>query len=128
MRIYNVKVNGKTFEVKILSVSETEPLEVKQVKASAAPAAQPAPQASAPKAEASAAPAGGTKVVAPMQGTILEVNVKAGDQVKEGDNLVILEAMKLENEIKAPRAGKVASVAVSKGQSVNSQDLLVVLE
>lgn len=127
MRIYNVKVNGKTFEVKILSVSETEPLEVKQVKASAPAAAQPAPQASAPKAEA-AVPSEGTKVVAPMQGTILEVNVKAGDQVKEGDNLVILEAMKLENEIKAPRAGKVASVAVSKGQSVNSQDLLVVLE
>ena len=117
MRIYNVKVNGKTFEVKILSVSETEPLEVKQVKA--APAA--------PKAESSA-PVEGTKVVAPMQGTVLSVNVKPGDQVKEGDNLLILEAMKLENEIKAPRAGKVASVSVSKGQSVNSQDLLVVLE
>ncbi len=126
MRIYNVKVNGKTFEVKILSVSETEPLEVKQVKA--APAAQAPQQApAAPKAESSA-PVEGTKVVAPMQGTVLSVNVKPGDQVKEGDNLLILEAMKLENEIKAPRAGKVASVSVSKGQSVNSQDLLVVLE
>ncbi len=125
MRIYKVKVNGKTFEVKILSVSETEPLEVKEVKASA-PAAAPAPKApEAPKAPVSE---GGTKIVAPMQGTILDVKVKAGDEVKEGDNLLILEAMKLENEIKAPRDGKVASVSASKGQTVNTNDVLVTLE
>lgn len=125
MRIYKVKVNGKTFEVKILSVSETEPLEVKEVKASA-PAAAPAVKApEAPKAPVSE---GGTKIVAPMQGTILDVKVKAGDEVKEGDNLLILEAMKLENEIKAPRDGKVASVSASKGQTVNTNDVLVTLE
>lgn len=126
MRIYNVKVNGKTFEVKILSVSETEPLEVKEVKASA-PAA-PAPKAEEKPSPASSAPANGTKVTAPMQGTILDVKAKVGDAVKEGDNLLILEAMKLENEIKAPCSGKVASILVSKGASVNSGDLLVVLE
>ncbi len=125
MRIYKVKVNGKTFEVKILSVSETEPLEVKEVKASATAAAPAAKASEAPKAPVSE---GGTKIVAPMQGTILDVKVKAGDEVKEGDNLLILEAMKLENEIKAPRDGKVASVSASKGQTVNTNDVLVTLE
>ena len=80
-------------------------------------------QASAPVASND-----GTKVTAPMQGTILEVKAKVGDAVKEGDTLLILEAMKLENEIKAPVAGKVASIVVSKGASVNASDLLVVLE
>lgn len=122
MRIYKVKVNGKTFEVKILSVSETEPLEVKEVQSAPVKKEEPK-QASAP-----AASNGGTKVTAPMQGTILEVKAKVGDVVKEGDTLLILEAMKLENEIKAPVAGKVASVVVSKGASVNASDLLVVLE
>ncbi len=125
MRIYNVKVNGKTFEVKILSVSETEPLEVKEVKSSA-PQETSAPSKAAPAPKA--ASTGSTQVNAPMQGTILDVKVKVGDEVKEGDNLLILEAMKLENEIKAPRDGRVASVSVSKGQTVNINDALVSLE
>lgn len=112
MRIYKVKVNGKTFEVKILSVSETEPLEVGTVKT--APAA-------------SAAPVSGKPVESPMQGTILDVKVKVGDEVKAGDTLLILEAMKLENEIKAPSNGKVLEIRVQKGATVNSKDVLVVL-
>ena len=126
MRIYKVKVNGKTYEVKILSVSETEPLEVKEVKASA-PAASPAPEAKKEAPAASSAPAEGTTVEAPMQGVILNVLVKVGDSVKAGDNLVILEAMKLENEIKAPVDGKVLAVNVEKGNSVNAKDALVVI-
>lgn len=118
MRIYKVKVNGKTFEVKILSVSETEPLEVGTVKA-AAPAT--------PTPAASAAPASGKPVESPMQGTILDVKVKMGDEVKAGDTLLILEAMKLENEIKAPSNGKVLEIRVQKGATVNSKDVLVVL-
>ena len=62
-----------------------------------------------------------------MQGTILDVKVKAGDAVKAGQVLCILEAMKLENEIKAPSDGTVVSVNVTKGQQVNSKDTLVVL-
>jgi biotin carboxyl carrier protein len=62
-----------------------------------------------------------------MQGTILDVKVKVGDMVKEGDVLLILEAMKLENEIKAPFGGKVVDIKVSKGQSVNAKEVLVVL-
>lgn len=123
MRIYKVKVNGKTFEVKILSVSETEPLEVGTVKA--APAAKaPAPATPAPVASA---PTSGKPVESPMQGTILDVKVKVGDEVKAGDTLLILEAMKLENEIKAPTNGKVLEIRVQKGASVNSKDVLVVL-
>ena len=124
MRIYKVKVNGKTYEVKILSVSETEPLEVKEIKATAP--SSPAPEAKK-EAPIASSPAEGTTVEAPMQGTILSVLVKEGDLVKAGDNLLILEAMKLENEIKAPKDGKVLAVNVEKGNAVNAKDPLIVL-
>ena len=124
MRIYKVKVNGKTFEVKILSVSETEPLAVETVKATPA-AKTAAPTTPAPAA--STAPVSGKPVESPMQGTILDVKVKVGDEVKAGDTLLILEAMKLENEIKAPSNGKVLEIRVQKGATVNSKDVLVVL-
>ncbi len=125
MRIYKVKVNGKTYEVKILGISETEPMKIEKAKApvaaaSAAPKASEAPKVAAPVGE-------GTPVNSPMQGTILEIKVKVGDSVKSGDNLVILEAMKLENEIKAPKDGVVKEIRVSKGQSVNANDALIVL-
>ena len=123
MRIYKVKVNGKTYEVKILSVSETEPLEVKNVKAEAPKTAAPVAK-EAPKA---VAPSEGTPVNAPMQGTILDVKVKVGDTVKSGDTLLILEAMKLENGIKAPKEGKVLAINVAKGDIVNANDALVTL-
>lgn len=124
MRIYNIKVNGKTFEVKVMGITEVEPTEVKTVKGSVA---APAPAAAPAKAAAPVAAGEGKPVEAPMQGTILDVKAKVGDEVKEGDVLLILEAMKLENEIKAPFGGKVVDVRVSKGQSVNSKEVLVVL-
>ena len=126
MRIYKIKVNGKTYEVKVMGITEVEPVEVKTVKgAVSAPAAQAAPAAK--PAAAPAANGNGTPVPSPMQGTILDVKVKAGDAVKAGQVLCILEAMKLENEIKAPSDGTVVSVNVTKGQQVNSKDTLVVL-
>ena len=85
----------------------------------AAPAAAPAPVA--------AAPAAGTPVVAPMPGTILKVAVNVGDSVAEGQLLVVLEAMKMENEIFAPCAGKVAQILVSKGSSVDTGATMVVI-
>ena len=126
MRKFNITVNGVAYEVEVEEVAAGE------ASAPAAPkAAAPAPKA-APAAKPAAAPkaapvANGTKVNAPMPGTILDVKVAQGQAVKKGDILLILEAMKMENEILAPQDGTVAQVAVSKGASVNSGDPLVVL-
>ena len=112
MKYYNITVNGVAYSV---SVEETA--------AGAAPvAAAPAAPAAAPKA---AAAAGAVTVKAPMPGNILDVKVAAGASVKAGDVLVILEAMKMENEIVAPQDGTVASINVNKGDTVNSGDVLV---
>ena len=113
MKYYNITVNGVAYSV---SVEETA--------AGAAPVAAAAPAApAAPKAAAGAA--GAVTVKAPMPGNILDVKVQAGASVKAGDVLVILEAMKMENEILAPQDGTVASVNVNKGDTVNSGDVLV---
>ena len=91
-----------------------------------APKAAPAP-AAAPAPKAAPVAAGAETVAAPMPGNILSVNVAAGQSVKSGDVMLILEAMKMENEILAPRDGVVAQVAVTKGATVNTGDTLVVL-
>ncbi len=118
MKQLKVTVNGIAYDVCVEEVGEV---------ASAPVAAAPA--ASAPAAPAPAAPvAGGEVVSAPMPGTILAVNVTAGQAVKKGDVLCVLEAMKMENEIYAPRDGEVASVSVTKGESVESGKALVTLK
>ncbi len=124
MRIYNIKVNGKTFEVKVMGITEVEPVEVKTVKGTA-PAVTNAPAPAA--APAKAASAGGTSINSPMQGTILDIKVKVGDAVKAGQTVAILEAMKLENEIKANSDGTVTEIKVSKGQNVSAKDPLIIL-
>ncbi|MCI6895937.1 MAG: biotin/lipoyl-binding protein [Gemmiger formicilis] len=118
-----VTVNGVAYNV---TVEEGTGAPVAAAAPVAAPAAAPAP---APAA-APAAPAGATgavSVTAPMPGNILDVKVKAGDSVKAGDTLLILEAMKMENEISAPQDGTIASVNVRKGDVVNSGDLLITM-
>ena len=110
MKKYRVNVNGSLYEVEIEEM--------------AAPAAMSAP-APAPAAAPAAAPAGaGAQIKAPMPGTILDVKVQNGQAVKKGDILVILEAMKMENEIQAPCDGTVGSVSVRKGDSVETQALI----
>jgi glutaconyl-CoA decarboxylase len=122
-------LNGRTYEVE---VELAEPMMMQEFQSYApAPAAPAAPVVeAAPSAAPAAAPAvtgAGEKVDSPMPGTILKVNVAAGQTVKEGDLLVVLEAMKMENEIFAPKGGTVSQVLVEKGASVNTGDVLVVI-
>ena len=121
MKKYRVNVNGTVYDITL------EVLEGEAAKAPAAPAPAPA-AAPAPVAAPAAAPvAGGQSVDAPMPGNIISVNVKPGQAVKKGDVLLILEAMKMENEIMAPVDGTVGSVAVNPGQTVQSgQQLLTI--
>ena len=116
MKKYRVTVNGTAYEIELEELTGAAP---------APAAAAPAP---APAAAPAAAPAGGEQVTSPMPGTILSINVAAGDTVKRGQVLMILEAMKMENEIMCPCDGKVASVNTSKGASVESGTLLCVIQ
>ena len=114
MKKYKVTVNGTAYEIELEELTGAAP-----AAATAAPVPTPAP---------AAAPAGGEQVTSPMPGTILAINVAAGDTVKRGQVLMILEAMKMENEIMCPCDGKVASVNTSKGASVESGTLLCVIQ
>ncbi|MBR3504790.1 MAG: biotin/lipoyl-binding protein [Clostridia bacterium] len=125
MRKFQIVVNGTSYIVDVEELAAGQA--PAPVAAAPAPVAAPkAAPAAAPKA-APAAPAGAEAIKSPMPGTINAVNVTAGQAVKKGDVLCILEAMKMENEIKAPRDGSVASVNVTKGQSVASGDVLLSL-
>ena len=113
MKKYRVTVNGTAYEIELEELT----------------GAAPAPAAAAPApAPAAAAPAGGEQVASPMPGTILDIKVAQGASVKKGDVLMILEAMKMENEIMCPCDGKVASINTSKGAAVESGTLLCVIQ
>ena len=133
MRKFMINVNGKSYEVEVEEIKDgvvsapvvqAAPKAAAPAPAPAAPKAAPAPK---PAAAPAAIPAGASTVTAPMPGTILSINVKAGDAVKKGQVLCILEAMKMENEIMAGADGTVASVAVSQGDSVSTGQVLFAL-
>ena len=111
MKKFNVTVNGKSYEV-----------EVEEVGGSAAAVAAPAPVAAA-----APAPAGAGTITAPMSGTLLKSLVKPGDAVKNGQVVLILEAMKMENEIFSPCDGTVKEVRINEGAAVQPGEVLVVI-
>ena len=123
MKKYKVNVNGTEYEITLEVVDSAD------VSVPAAPAAAPAPVAEAAPAPAPApaAVAEGEQVNSPMPGNILAVNVNVGDTVKAGQVLMILEAMKMENEIMAGVDGKIVSLSVQKGSTVETGTLLCVI-
>ena len=123
MKTYNITVNGVTYTVNVEEVSGTASAAASAPVAAAAPVAAPAPAA----APAKSGNAGSVVVKAPMQGTIVKVNAKVGAAVKKGDVLVVLEAMKMENDVCAPADGTVASVEVAQGATVATEAVLVTL-
>ena len=121
MKPYTITVNGNVYDVTVEEGAGVASAPVAQ--------AAPAPKAAAPAAKpaAPAGPQGGVKVSAPMPGKILAVKAAVGAAVKKGDVLLILEAMKMENEVVAPQDGTVASVNVAEGAMVESGDILATL-
>lgn len=119
MRKYNIKLNGKMFEVEIEEVSREA-----NEKAVASPSEKKEEVA---QTKVERGTPSGFKTLAPMPGTILDIKVKVGDKVKKNDVLLILEAMKMENEIVAETDGTITSVLVSKGDMVSSGDTLLTI-
>ena len=122
MKNYTITVNGNVYDVTVEEGASTG-----AVSAPAAPKAAPAAPKAAPKAAAPAGAQGAVKVNAPMPGKILKVNVNAGAAVKKGDVLLVLEAMKMENDIVAPEDGTVASINAAVGSAVEAGETIATL-
>lgn len=138
MKKYRITINGRTYEVEVEEVGGEATSGVAAAQPVPTPTAEKAEPPAAPKAKAEpasapapapkkAAPAGKLTINAPMPGTILSIKAKAGSEVKKGDVIMILEAMKMENEILAPQDGKILSIEVTEGSSVNTGDILAVM-
>ena len=129
---YKVTLNNRTYEVEVeageaMLVDEYEAYAPAAPAPVAAAALAAAPAAAAPAAPAGAALAAGEVIKSPMPGNILKINVSNGQKVNEGDVLLILEAMKMENEVVATKAGTVAQIVVAKGAVVETGAPLVVI-
>ncbi|MBR1483530.1 MAG: DUF2118 domain-containing protein [Ruminococcus sp.] len=120
MKNLRITVNGTAYDVQVEELGESA------APAAAAPAAKAAP-APAAKPAAPAGAAGSVVVKAPMPGTVVNIVVSAGQSVKAGDDLVFIEAMKMETPVKAPQDGTVATIDVAKGEAVDSGKVLVTL-
>ena len=134
LRKFKIKVDGKEYLVEMEEIgavapaAPVAPAPVAPAPAPAAPVSEPAAEASpAPAAPVSVAPAGADAMPSPMPGTILRILVNVGDTVAENQPLMILEAMKMENEIVASKAGVVSGIHVANGQGVNPGDALITI-
>ncbi len=123
---YEVVLNNKKYEIEVDESSVALKAVTEYTSAAPAPVAAPAPSAPVAPA-ASSAPAEGTTVTSPMPGTILTINVTNGQSVRAGEILLVLEAMKMENDIVAPSDGIVKQVLVTKGSTVDTDQVLVII-
>lgn len=133
MKNFKVTVNGYSYDVQVEEVgSVAAPVGQAAPAPAVAPTPTPAPVQAVAPAQTAAPAAGGKegniKVTAPMPGTVLDIKVSVGQKVSENQVAIILEAMKMENEIVVPGAGTVSSINVSKGDSVNSGDVMVTVQ
>lgn len=127
MKNYTITVNGTVYDVSVEEGGSASAPAAAPVAASApapAPAAAPAPKA----APAAGGSAGSVQVTSPMPGKILAVKANVGADVKKGDVILLLEAMKMENEVVAPQDGKIASINVNSGDMVESGDVLATMD
>lgn len=129
MKNYTITVNGTVYDVSV----EEKTGAASPAAAPAAPAPVAAPSAPAPAAAPAPAPAAGgsagsVEVTAPMPGKILSVKASVGAEVKKGDVVLLLEAMKMENEVVAPQDGKIASINVNSGDMVGAGDVLATMD
>lgn len=123
-----VEVNGTPYVVELdMPVPASRPQVKKVVKLATPPTPQAAP-ATASVAPAPAAPSGGSAIKSPLPGVVLNIFVNVGDQVKAGQHLLLLEAMKMENNIDADREGTVKAIKVQRNDSVMEGDTLVIIE
>ena len=130
MKRFLIKINGKTYdaEVEVLGASAAAPAAAPAVAPAPAAAPKAAAPAPAPAAPAAAPKAGGpANVTSPLPGTVLRLVKNAGDTVAAGEVVMIVESMKMENEVVAPEAGRIASIAVAAGSAINTGDLLFTL-
>lgn len=128
MKKYNITVNGQTYEVEVEEIGGQNPApkETIQIQTPPAPVEQPKPQQKAqPKKTGTA---GKSKITSPMPGTIMNIKAKVGDKAQKGDVIMILEAMKMENEIIAPEDGVITSIDTNEGASVDTGDILATFE
>ncbi len=134
MKNFRVTVNGKSYDVSVEELGNTagSPAAVKADQGNPAPPPKTQASQNAPAPKPQPAEAQGnnavTKVTSPMPGVILDLKVAKGDTVSEGSTVLVLEAMKMENEISAPCSGVVKDILVTKGASVNTDDLLITIE
>ncbi len=119
MKNLRITVNGTSYDVQVEELGETSAPAVAAPSPAVVPAAAPAPKA--------AENAGSVTVTAPMPGTVVRVEVSAGDTVKSGQDLVFIEAMKMETPVKAAQDGTIASVNVSKGEAVETGKVLLTM-
>ena len=129
LRKFKIKVDGQEYQVEMEEIGAVAaPAPVASVASPVAPAAPAVEAAPAPAAPVASTPAGADAMPSPMPGNILRVLVNVGDTVTENQPLMILEAMKMENEIVAPKAGVVAGIHVKEGQVVNPGDALITIK